>query len=171
MEINLINAIQDGYLKDKYSKDASEEYLIEGVPYVNFEFEVTNVDPTHKYLSWALIDHDSNPVCSFSWIHWLVANYSTENSTVVENLSESGLEYVGGQNSFASPLAKIQDEKVIFNYGGPMPPNEDHNYSLVVFAHATELNLEKGFFYNELLNELKKQTSIVGCECSILGKC
>ncbi len=171
MKIKLLNAIQDGYLKDKYSKYANEELLIEGVPYVNFEFEVQGIASNHKYLSWALIDHDANPVCSFSWIHWLVANYSSENEKVVENLAESNLKYVGGQNSFASPLANNKDEKVIFNYGGPMPPDEDHNYSLVVFAHETELDLEQGFFYNELLNELKKQTSIVGCEYNILGKC
>ncbi len=171
MEIRLINAIEAGYLKDKYSKYAQDEELIEGVPYINFEFEVTGISDEYKYLSWALIDHDSNPVCSFSWIHWLVANYSSENKTIVENLCESNLDYVGGQNSFASPIANNQDERVIFNYGGPMPPNVDHNYSLVVFAHAKELNLEKGFFYNELLNELKKQTTIIGCECNILGKC
>lgn len=161
MKIKLDNDVFEGnYLLDKYSKYASEEYKIEGVPYINFPFEIENIEEDNKYLSWILIDHDSNPVVNFSWIHWLVANYKIESNlaSIPEHLCNTNKPYIKGNNSFSCPLANIKDEKVYLNYGGPTPPDKDHNYTLVVYAHNAKLDVNDGFFYNDLLDCLEQTT-------------
>lgn len=158
MKIELNNAILEGnYLLDKYSKYAKEEDKIEGIPYINFPFSVEDINEDNKYLSWILIDHDSNPVVNFSWIHWLVGNYEIENdfALVPEHLCNTSKSYIKGNNSFSCQLANVKDEKIFLNYGGPTPPDKDHNYTLVVYAHNTKLDINDGFFYNNLLDCLK----------------
>lgn len=154
---------ENGYLIDKYSKYAESNQTIEGIPYINFPFEVTLSNPKYKYISWVLIDHDANPVVNFSWIHWLVANYMVTNgeASVPQLLVDSALNYTGGTNSFAGPLTNIKGEQVVYNYGGPTPPDTAHVYTLYVYAHQHELNLSKRFFYNDLLNELEKQEQLI----------
>ncbi len=151
------NIYEDSYLADKYSKYAEPNYCLNGVPNVNFPFTVSDLCDNHKYISWVFIDHDSNPVVQFSWIHWLVANFEVENhkTKVPEGLSSSGVSYVGGTNSYASPLARVTDSRIIHNYGGPTPPDCDHIYTLVVFSHSNKLDLKQGFYYNQLLSALE----------------
>ncbi|MBD5075012.1 YbhB/YbcL family Raf kinase inhibitor-like protein, partial [Xanthomonas citri pv. citri] len=63
---------------------------------------------------------------------------------------------IQGQNSFASPLAGSNDPKVIHQYCGPTPPDKDHAYTLTVYALDAELNLQPGFYLNELYQEMKE---------------
>lgn len=62
---------------------------------------------------------------------------------------------IQGQNSFASPLAGSCNPKVIHQYCGPTPPDKDHAYTLTVYALDTELNLQQGFYMNQLYQEMK----------------
>lgn len=146
------------YLADKYSKYANDELKKEGIPYINFPFEIHELRAEQKFVSWVLIDYDSNPVVQFSWIHWMVGNYniSHTNEHIPEGIINSSKKYTKGINSFAGPLTNIKSEELIYNYGGPTPPDCDHIYTLEVYAHNSELNLKDGYFYNDLLNELDK---------------
>lgn len=146
------------YLADKYSKYSCESNLVQGVPFINFPFKVEEIKPEYKYLSWVLIDHDANPVVNFSWIHWLVANYQVESAVTVipEMVYDTEKKLTRGNNSFSSPLANIQDQKIYLGYGGPTPPDKDHVYTLELYAHEEELDLTDGFFYNQLLTQLDK---------------
>lgn len=161
----------DGYLADKYSKYAADNEKLEGIPYINFPFTITELEEDFNHLSWTLIDHDSNPVVQFSWIHWLVANYSTQGNQVeiAENLKMSNAIYNHGVNSFACPLAKISNPQITINYGGPTPPDKEHIYTLTVYAHNQPLNLTDGFFYNQLLEQLDK-VKAVSCKVTILAR-
>lgn len=161
MKIKFDKAIyEEEYLVNKYSKYADEEYKSEGIPFVNFPFNVEEVGTKNKYLSWILIDHDSNPVVNFSWIHWLVANYELDSSfvSIPELLYKAEKQYTRGNNSFSCPLANVSDKKVYLNYGGPTPPDKDHVYTLKVYAHPQKLDVSDGFFYNELITELEKSS-------------
>ncbi len=146
------------YLADKYSKYCEGSNKIDGVPFVNFPFHVDDISDEYKYLSWTLIDHDSNPVVNFSWIHWLVANYeiSDRQTTIPESMYEKKADIVRGNNTFSSPLANIKNEDIYLGYGGPTPPDKDHIYTLVVYAHDEKLDLSDGFFYNDLLKSIEK---------------
>ncbi len=148
----------DRYLCDKYSKYANEDQKIDGIPYINFPFLVQEIDKEYNFISWILIDYDSNPVVQFSWVHWLVANYEVKDNQclIPENLLESNKVYLGGINSFAGPCTNLTDSRIISNYGGPTPPDKDHTYTLIVYAHNEKLNLNNSFYYNELIDELEK---------------
>ncbi len=152
----------DGYLADKYSKYCEGIDKIDGIPYVNFPFHVEEIPDEHKYLSWTLIDHDSNPVVNFSWIHWLVANYEIDDTKTVipERVYENKTNLVRGNNTFSCPLTNIQNEKIYLCYGGPTPPDKDHEYTLVVYAHDEKLDVSNGFFYNDLLKSIKKVNAV-----------
>ncbi len=152
------NTYNKEYLVDRYSKYCIDNEKIEGIPYINFPFEINDIHEEFKYLSWILLDHDSNPVVQFSWIHWLVSNYPIEEKSVSipENLKNTLVEYTKGVNSFAGPVTNIKNEDIILNYGGPTPPDKDHLYTLAVYSHDKKLNLEDGFYYNNLLMELEK---------------
>ncbi len=161
MKIKLSSeSFTDGYINAIHSKQADTNQCVEGVPYINFSFTVDDIDPDHNYLSWVLIDYDSNPVVQFSWLHWVIGNFKIENKSNINipiNLQSTKLKYTSGINSFASPLTNISDPRVCLNYGGPTPPDCTHNYTLHVFSHEHKLDLQTGFYYNQLRNELSKQ--------------
>lgn len=159
MKININkNVYNNGYLANKYSKYAEDKFRIDDIPYVNFPFEVQNIKDDYKFISWVLLDHDSNPLVQFSWIHWLVSNYKVEkeNTKIPELLLKSGKVYAKGINSFAGPLTNVNNKDIVYNYGGPTPPDKDHVYTLEVYAHDNELNLKDGYYYNEFVEQLEK---------------
>ncbi len=165
MKVDIKKALEGNYLKDRYSNGAIESQRIEGIPFISFPFEVK--DLKKKYLSWVLIDYDSNPIVGFSWIHWLVSNYAATEE-IEENLLNQE-NYLRGVNSFSSPVAGIKNEDIIHNYGGPTPPDKDHKYTFIVYAHDEKLNLEKCFYLNQLYDELNK-IDYDRCEISFWGK-
>lgn len=148
----------NGYLADRYSKYSEEVNMIEGVPFINFPFQVEAINSKYKYLSWVLIDHDANQVVNFSWIHWLVANYRITSTTtsIPELIYNSNEEFVRGNNTFSCPLTNITNPLIYLGYGGPTPPDKDHVYTLEVYAHTEKLELSDGFFYNQLLAGLEE---------------
>lgn len=154
-------AFENGYLADKYSKYACEEFTINSNPVVSFPFKVENISKEYGYLSWILIDHDSNPVVGFSWIHWLVANAKIETKNqdtvlVKEGFAQEDNKYLRGYNSFISPLASCDDECITLAYAGPTPPDKEHDYTLKVFATEKPLNLNDRFYFNDFYKELSK---------------
>ena len=47
-------------------------------------------------------------------------------------------------------------------YNGPQPPDKDHDYLLQVWASRKELpGLNQGFWFNEMLHDLRKADSLV----------
>lgn len=149
-------ATENGSLADKYGKQASEEYLRDDVPYVSFPISFENVPENAKSLALTLIDYDSVPVCNFAWIHWLVANIPAEVKELPENASdEKPFPFVQGNTSYASPVAGHKDPKITQQYGGPTPPDKDHDYTLVVYALDTELDLKDGYYLNEFYRAIE----------------
>ncbi|MGL4590147.1 MAG: YbhB/YbcL family Raf kinase inhibitor-like protein [Mycoplasmatales bacterium] len=165
MKIIVEKATTNNVLFDKYTKHCSIPEQIEGVPFISFPFEVQ--DCTTKYISWVLIDHDSYPVVHFSWIHWLVANVTERN--IPENFSQLDDLHDRGFNSFASPLMEVAAHDLISGYGGPMPPDKDHNYSLIVYGHDQKLELESPFHFNQFLKQLETK-SIEKHEIQVIGR-
>lgn len=160
---------QNNYLSDKYTKYASEELKRSGIPYVSFPIEFEDIPSETKSLALTFIDYDAVPVCGFPWIHWIVANIPGNITELSENASEKKeFAIVQGQNSFASPLGGQKDPKIVHQYGGPTPPDKDHDYTLTVYALDKNLNVSNGFYLNELLKEIdghvlaEKSITVVG---------
>ncbi|OBA03054.1 hypothetical protein A9D36_12900 [Bacillus subtilis] len=146
------------YLHDKYSKYADENDKREGNPFVSFPIRFEDIPPGAKTLALTFIDHDAIPVCGFSWIHWTAANIPARIGELPEHASEERQDLmIQGQNSFASPLAGSINPKVVNQYCGPTPPDKDHTYTLTVYALDAELNLQPGFYMNQLYREMKER--------------
>ncbi len=101
-------------------------------------------------------DYDAIPVCGFSWIHWTVANIPVTLDGLKENSSREMNQLIQGKNSLASKqiCGEMPDATTCF-YGGPRPPDKDHEYEITCYALDTEFDLKPGFRLNELLSKMR----------------
>lgn len=124
------SAIVDGKILDKYGKRGD---MTLSMP---FEF----IEYPENTLSFALVieDYDAIEVCGYDYIHWLVANITSDR--LRENASILSKEYfVQGMNS--------NNEN---SYIGMAPPNKTHTYDITLYALDSRLELQEGFSYSEL---------------------
>lgn len=171
MKINIEKAMEGEFLAPKYSNGASDEDRIIVVPYVNFPFEIEELEQQYKYLSWNFIDYNYTKEGGTVWIHWLVANYETEQGLEIpEKLVDSGRTYVGGKNSFIAKPASMTNPRLIHNYAGPMAPKGDNYYTFYVYAHNEPLAVEAGFYLSDMELALDK-TVHQTAKTQILCKC
>ncbi len=163
-------------IPEQYAKLAPEENKIDGTPIVSFPFYIDDVNPAARYLHWEFLDDDSIPVCGFQWIHWSMANlpidalmFDFNNSHALhipEDFSRTVPamipEAVQGRNSSASRFVGRDNPQVYQRYNGPQPPNENHEYTLTVFATTKPLEgLKEGFWLNEFHHALRNSRSVV----------
>ncbi|PMD68136.1 YbhB/YbcL family Raf kinase inhibitor-like protein [Companilactobacillus nuruki] len=151
MEINV--SLPNKLLPDKYGKHASDKDIKNGKPIISFPIELSNIPENAKTIALTFTDPDSIPVCGFEWIHWTAANIPSSQTSIPENFSQTATDIVQGKNSSASPLIDGPLD-VATGYNGPYPPDQTHDYVLKVFALDDNLNLENGFWMNELLHKM-----------------
>ncbi len=156
----LINSknIENGIMNSKFGGNSNEKInLTKGVVNSSFHIEWKNLKEESKYINIIFIDHDSNPVCSFSWIHWMVADIDVNLKELEENSSNKNKEIIQGSNSWSSGLLGSNKHSIVesSNFGGCYPPNKDHTYTLKAYATSEKTNLKKGFFMNEFLDSIK----------------
>ncbi|MDF7637059.1 YbhB/YbcL family Raf kinase inhibitor-like protein [Leuconostocaceae bacterium ESL0958] len=162
MEISV--ALTAGYLPDQYAKYAPESAQKQGFPVESFPFTVEDLPANTRYLSWAFVDFDSVPVAGFAWIHWLVGNVPVQGTQVAipANFSRTAEDQVHGQNSLYSKYVPVDDPDLINHYIGPRAPDQDHDYTFVVLASSQPLDLQPGFFLNELRKEGLHNPAVLG---------
>ncbi|MEG2658203.1 MAG: YbhB/YbcL family Raf kinase inhibitor-like protein, partial [Clostridiales bacterium] len=73
---------------------------------------------------------------------------------IKENISQTTTDFLQGANSWISIQGGNQTRELSSFYGGMAPPDAPHLYELKVFALDKMLNLEKGFYLNELYKEM-----------------
>lgn len=133
--------LENGLLPDRYAKYS--EITAGGVPSVSFPVKIAGVPDNAKTLALTFVDFDSIPVCGFAWTHWLAADIPADIIEIPENASQDrAFGMVQGRNSFSGAVS--------CRYGGPMPPDKTHNYTLTVFALDCALELAEGFSLDEL---------------------
>lgn len=155
MKINS-TSIVNGYFKDDVGHRGSS-FLKGKKP--NYSFQLSWEDLPKNTLSLALIfmDHDAIPVCGFSWIHWTVANIDPalkelpENASVDLNLLEGVTSWSSGIIPEEWRLSKEEDA----GFGGCAPPDQEHLYTVEVYALDKKLALSRGFMMNDLLKAMK----------------
>lgn len=139
--MNIDVTLENGLLPDKYGKYSG--VTIGGEPCVSFPVKVKDVPDGAKTLALTFVDFDSEPLCGFAWTHWLAANIPADIAEIPENASqEEAFGMVQGSTHFSGALR--------CRYGGPMPPDKTHNYTLTVFALDCPLELAEGFSSDEL---------------------
>lgn len=147
--------ILNGVIADKYGKRGTQ-FTQNGMPNYSLPLKIENAPEGTKTFAIFLEDKDAIPVAGFSWIHWVAANIKT--NSIPENASLlQRNEFVQGRNSWSSPLLgndalSVEESSM---YGGMSPPNAEHRYEIHVYALSNELNLENGFYANELFEKME----------------
>lgn len=141
------DVMNGGVIPAKYGKYGTEMNNY-GIPSISVPFSVKDVPEGTVCFALILDDVDAVPVCGFTWIHWVAANI--RKNDVPENDSVHA-DYVQGTNSWYQSNGKAG----AFGYGGMTPPDAPHTYTLRVYALDKELDLQDGFFLNEMVHAMK----------------
>lgn len=147
------NGIVNGKIDLKYGKFGSE-FNENGMPIYSIPFKIEN--SPNGTVSYAIVleDKDAYPVTNgFSWVHWTAANITRDE--IKENESQTATDFVQGINSWASVLGGEQSKELSSFYGGMAPPDKEHIYELHVYALDKKLNLQNGFYMNELYKQME----------------
>ncbi|WP_353989827.1 YbhB/YbcL family Raf kinase inhibitor-like protein [Pediococcus argentinicus] len=146
----------EGFLPDKYGKNAPAEYLKNDGPILSFPIEIDDLPQNTQALALTLIDYDAVPVAGFPWIHWIATDIPVTN-IIPEDASRINKNITQGKNSMVSRYINVTDPTLNTRYAGPKPP-ENHDYTLTVFALSQPTHLSEGFYLNELLKSVKPIT-------------
>ncbi len=158
------SGIINGVIEDKYGKHGSQ-FNEHGMPTYSLPLKIQNAPQGTVSYAIVLEDKDAFPVSGgFSWIHWTVANLTRDE--LKENESQSVTDFVQGLNSWTSIQGGNQSKTLSSYYGGMAPPNEPHIYEVHIYALDCMLELENGFYYNDLYKKMDghilAQTTIKG---------
>ncbi len=147
------SGIVDGIIGDKYGKHGSS-FNENGMPTYSLPFKIKNAPNGTKSFAIVLEDKDAFPVTGgFSWIHWTAANITKDE--VLENESQTTSDFIQGVNSWISPHGRNQSKELSSFYGGMAPPDAPHTYELHVYALDTLLDLENGFYMNDMYKQME----------------
>ncbi len=144
--------LDKGYLPDLYGKYAPPTAKQDGHAIISFPITFSDVPQGTKSLALTVLDWDSIPVCGFCWIHWVACNIAPDVVLIPENASRSDeVAFVQGSNSECSRFLEGRSNANLFTgYIGPRPPDKDHTYTVTAYALDAKLDLDEGFFLNEL---------------------
>ena len=135
---------KEGLLADQYGKFAPASDMLADHPVRSFPIEIADVPAGTESLALTFVDFDSTPVCGFTWIHWLAANFPANTTLIGDDASrKDGHGFVQGKNSNAGRLVN-GDPAITKGYVGPQPPDQIHDYTLTVYALDTTLDLNEG---------------------------
>lgn len=144
--------IIDGVIQDKYGKRGTVDKF--GIPTYSLPIKIENAPVGTKSYALFLEDRDAIPVSGgFAWIHWSAANIMT--NELLENASRDNANFVQGLNSWISTQGGSVEKKYACYYGGMAPPDRPHIYDLTVYALDTTLDLENGFYPNEMFRKME----------------
>lgn len=145
--------IIDGWIQKQYGKYST--FIVEGVPTLSIPLSWENPPKGSETFVLVFQDYDNVPDEGFSWIHWLVADIPHTKQGLQENESRDNPTLIQGKNSWIIPFEKMGKGAHITNfYGGPSPDRE-HEYEFRLYALDTYLNLEAGFYLNQLLRSME----------------
>lgn len=144
--------MQNGKFDDRYGKRGNR-FNENGVPTCSIPFKIEEAPEGTVCFSIVLEDKDAYPVSGgFSWIHWTAANITR--TELLDNDSQTASDFVQGVNSWTSLQGGQQSKTLSSFYGGMAPPDAPHLYELHVYALNTLLDLETGFYMNDLYKKM-----------------
>ena len=134
-------AIVDGILDAAYGKKGGS--VEKGIPTLSFPIDISGAPEGTVCYALYMDDPDSEPLCGFPWLHWMMANF-TQTSLPEGYSTQKDIEAVQGLNSFRKSA-----------YGGPTPPDKDHTYRITVYALDASLELQDGFSKDDFIAALE----------------
>lgn len=141
------SGIHDGIIDDKYGVRGMN--FIGDMPSYSLPLKFEDAPTETKTFAVVIVDHDAIPVSGFTWIHWAVANINS--NELAENAALQQRYLNQGTNSWSSPLlAEPLSRMQAATYGGMVPPDKPHTYTIKVYALDSTLNINRGFYLNDL---------------------
>ena len=145
--------IKNGLIDDVYGKRGAA-FNENGMPTYSLPFKIEDAPTNTVSFAIVLEDKDAIPVSGgFAWIHWVAANITR--NEVMENESQTATDFIQGLNSWTSMQGGNQSIELSRFYGGMAPPNAPHEYELHVYALDTMLELENGFYMNDMFKAMR----------------
>ncbi|MGL5066860.1 MAG: YbhB/YbcL family Raf kinase inhibitor-like protein [Sarcina sp.] len=154
--------IQNGIIAPQYgaaSKDKLDAMPLESIP-LNWSGAPTST----KTYAITIVDYDTVPIMGFPWIHWVTADIPATTTSLPANASTTmASSMIQGVNSYANgyplDLPGLKGFQVpranAYHYGGMVPVNFAHKYTMTVYALDTTLNLKAGYGINDLYNAME----------------
>ena len=145
--------ITNGVIQNQYGGRGTQ-FNENGIPTYSLPFKVDEAPEMTVSFAVILEDKVSCPVTGgFVWIHWLAANITR--CELKENESQTAHDFVQGCNSWTSIQGNRQSRELSCFYGGMTPPDQAHIYELHIFALDSMLDLQTGFYLNELYHKME----------------
>lgn len=146
------HGIQNGVIEHQYG-GYGDHFNPNGIPTYSLPFQIHNAPKGVVSYALVLEDKDAYPVTGgFTWVHWTAANITRQE--IEENESQTAKDFIQGRNSWTSIQGGEQSPALSSYYGGMTPPDKEHIYELHLFALDTMLDLENGFFLNDLYRQM-----------------
>lgn len=141
------SGIHDGIIDDKYGVRGMN--FIGDMPSYSLPLKFEDAPADTKTYAVVIVDHDAIPVSGFTWIHWAVANITSDE--LQENAAREQRYLNQGTNSWSSPLlAEPLTRMQAATYGGMVPPDKPHTYTIMAYALDSTLTINRGFYLNDL---------------------
>lgn len=101
---------------------------------------------------------------------WLACNIPGNQNSLPENSSRLTPDYLQGYNSWCMPFPgyKKIPKDYCRHFGGPAPGYQ-HEYEVWIYALDTVLDLEEGFWYNQLRRKMKGHILASASLCGYYG--
>jgi Raf kinase inhibitor-like YbhB/YbcL family protein len=146
------SAIVDGMIDPQYGKYGSQKSAVHGRCTRSFPLKIENAPQGTVSFAIIMEDKDAVPINGYSWIHWTAANLTRTDLAANESLTAT--DFVQGTNSLSGKIVGV-DRMDAIGYQGPGAPECPHTYETHVYALDTMLDLEPGFYMNELYWKMK----------------
>lgn len=151
MKITSTNIV-DGIIDDKHGKRGTQ-FSVNQIPNCSLPFTIHDAPANTKSFAIVLEDKDAIPVSGgFAWIHWTAANIT---STDIKENASINADFIQGLNSWTSIQGGEQQKDLCACFGGFCPPDAPHTYELHVYALDTILDLENGYYMNEMFKKMR----------------
>lgn len=149
--------IANGYMNDKYGNKGPADNMIQGIPQTSFPIYWEDAPEGVKSFAVIFMDNDNAKDEGFPFVHWLVCDIPAACNCLEENASRDNRQMVQGTNSWSTsfgPYEKYEGE-ITRRFGGPAPEGCVHEYEMTIYALDCKLDLEEGFYYNDLRKEMR----------------
>lgn len=145
------SGIKDGVIEKKYGTYGKDQYR--GMPTLSIPFEWKNAPAGTKQFALVIEDFDAVEAVGVIWLHWLTL-IPGDAKALPENASATDSKLIQGENSWWSLIGGSLPKEEVARYGGPVPPNKTHTYTITLYALDKGMDLKKGFYLNELYDAI-----------------
>ncbi|WP_297596089.1 YbhB/YbcL family Raf kinase inhibitor-like protein [uncultured Cetobacterium sp.] len=147
------SGIKNGVIDKKYGTYGKDQF--HGMPTLSLPLQWENAPKGTKQFALVMEDFDAVEAVGVIWLHWITL-IPEDITSLPENASLTNPNLIQGENSWWSLLGGSLPKDEVARYGGPVPPNKTHTYTITLYALDTKLeNLKKGFYLNELYDAME----------------